>query len=137
MDGCRSLLSTPFGRWRDIECRRCSVREGAASEIIAVGGAVEDGAGDAVEEMKTYGNAVNCLDVGSNTTDGSVVLQRTLSNNNSQRWTLVSVGSGYYKVVDLATGKCLDTGGQTTNGSSMQQWYSNSSYNQQWTLIAQ
>jgi hypothetical protein len=78
----------------------------------------------------------NCLDVGSNTTDGSAVQQKALSfSNTSQRWTLVSAGGGYYKVVNLATGKCLDTGGQTTNGSSMQQWYSGSSYNQQWTIV--
>lgn len=76
-----------------------------------------------------------CLDVGSNTADGSAVEQLALSNNSSQRWTLVSVGGGYYKLVNLVTGKCLDTGGQTTNGSSMQQWSSSTSYNQQWKLI--
>lgn len=79
----------------------------------------------------------NNLDVGSNTTDGSAVQQKALSTNNTQRWTIVSAGNGYYKVVNLNTGKCLDTGGQTTNGSYMQQWYSGSSYNQQWTLIQQ
>ncbi|SHL97493.1 RICIN domain-containing protein [Mucilaginibacter sp. OK098] len=80
-------------------------------------------------------NGRGCLDVSSNTSDGSTVLHYGTDTNNSQRWSLVSTGDGYYRVINLQTGKCLDTGGNTTNGSSVQQWYNGSSYNQQWQLI--
>jgi len=82
-------------------------------------------------------NANGCLDVGTNTTDGSNVLHFAVDTNKTQRWSIVDAVSGYYKIVNLQTGKCLDTGGNTANGSSVQQWYSNSSYNQQWSFIAQ
>ncbi|WDF57376.1 RICIN domain-containing protein [Mucilaginibacter sp. KACC 22063] len=75
-----------------------------------------------------------CLDVGSNTANGSSVLHYVISTNNSQRWSIVSTGDGYYKILNLQTGKYLDTGGNTANGSSIQQWPAASSYNQQWQL---
>jgi hypothetical protein len=77
------------------------------------------------------------MDTGGNTTDGSNVKQWVHGSSYNQHWTLTSVGSGYYKVINRATGKCLDSGGLTANGSALQQWSSGSSYNQQWLFVKQ
>lgn len=82
-----------------------------------------------------------CADAGTNTTDGSNILQMLRDDpgnpNNSQQWTLVSVAGGYYKIINRSTGKCLDSGGQTTDGSALQQASDNGSTTQQWTIVQQ
>jgi len=47
----------------------------------------------------------------------------------------VPTDSGYFKLVNRASGMCLDTGGQTSNGATMQLWASGTSYNQQWRFV--
>ena len=74
------------------------------------------------------------MDSLGNTADGSNVGQWASSSSTNQQWSIVSAGSGLYKIVNRANGKCLDTGGGTANGSVMKFYGSNASLNQVWTL---
>jgi hypothetical protein len=75
------------------------------------------------------------LDSLGHTTNGSTVGQWSSSGSSNQLWDITRVGSGYFKITNVASGKCLDTGGLTANGTQMQLWGSGGSYNQQWMLI--
>jgi len=57
------------------------------------------------------------------------------NSHTNQQWQIVSLGGGYYRIVNRTTGKAVDTGGATADGSVCQMWYSNSSYNQQWSIV--
>jgi hypothetical protein len=49
---------------------------------------------------------------------------------------MVSVGSGYYKIVSRSSGKVLDVpGASTANGAIIEQWTDNGGQNQQWSLV--
>ena len=63
--GWMSIMEVaPFICRRDIKGGRLVVGEGAAGEVVAVGGAGEDGAGDGVEEVDAHVDAIDRLDVG-------------------------------------------------------------------------
>nr|WP_223266264.1 RICIN domain-containing protein [Mucilaginibacter rubeus] len=50
-------------------------------------------------------------------------------------WTLVSVESGYYKIVNLNSGKALDVyGASTDNGGLVKQFTYTGGNNQQWVV---
>ena len=76
-----------------------------------------------------------CLDSIGHTADGSTVAQWTAGGSLNQQWTIQDLGTGYYKIINVANGKCLDTGGGTADGSQMQFWGSGSSNNQQWQFV--
>ncbi len=53
------------------------------------------------------------------------------------RWNLVTLNNGYFKIVNVQTGKVLDvTGSSTANGAKVIQWGSNGGNNQQWKLVS-
>jgi len=76
-----------------------------------------------------------CLDSINHTADGSTVAQWTAGGSLNQQWTIQDLGTGYYKIINVANGKCLDTGGGTADGAQMQFWGSGSSNNQQWQFV--
>lgn len=68
------------------------------------------------------------------TTDGARIVQSS-TGDSAQQWRLVQVGSGYYNVVNVKTGKALDNpDGSQANGTQMQQWtiWGAGNANQQW-----
>ncbi len=69
----------------------------------------------------------------NSTGDGVKVAQRNLVNSNEFKWTVTSIGGGFYKVINLNSGKALDVEGvSTSNGASIQVWTYNGGNNQQW-----
>jgi hypothetical protein len=56
----------------------------------------------------------------------------------SQLWSFQDVGSGYYHVINRASGKCLDVNGQSTeDGASVIQYPCGTGQNQQWKMADQ
>jgi regulation of enolase protein 1 (concanavalin A-like superfamily) len=76
-----------------------------------------------------------CLDSIGHTADGSTVAQWTAGGSLNQQWTIQNLGTGYFKIINVANGKCLDTGGGTADGAQMQFWGSGGSFNQQWQFV--
>ena len=56
----------------------------------------------------------------------------------NQQWAFVSIGDGYYYIVNHLSGKVLDdTGWSTTDGTNIQQWTQEAGQaNQEWSIIA-
>jgi hypothetical protein len=72
------------------------------------------------------------------TADGARIVQVS-TRDQSQQWRLVYVDSGYFNVVNRATGKALDNpDGSQSDGTQMQQWTITGSgnANQQWRFTA-
>ena len=81
------------------------------------------------------------LDTNGSTSNGSAVIQNpdNSTSDTYQQWNLVSLGSGYYALLNVGSGKCLDNGGVQTSGNAVIQWanQSSSNNNQQWTVLSQ
>jgi O-glycosyl hydrolase len=75
-----------------------------------------------------------CLATENNSTgDGVKVAQRAMVNANEFKWTVTSVGGGFYKIINLNSGKALDVESvSTSNGANIQVWTYNGGNNQQW-----
>jgi uncharacterized protein YjdB len=74
---------------------------------------------------------------GTGTLDGEKVQQRTCGTGNEFKWTITSVGSGYYKIVNVNSGKALDVENVSTANGALVQVYSivgNGGLNQNWSL---
>jgi hypothetical protein len=69
------------------------------------------------------------------TGDDTPVRLHASSGSTNQQWTIVPTDSGYYKIINRATGKAVDTGGNTAEGSNVESWSQGSSYNQQWKFL--
>jgi hypothetical protein len=77
-----------------------------------------------------------CLEVvGSSTSAGATVQQRSFSGASNQKWTITQTVAGKYKVVNANSGKALDLTGSSTadNTVLVQQNYSGSA-TQQWAF---
>jgi hypothetical protein len=75
-----------------------------------------------------------CLDAAS-TTDGAAVVQRTYTGATSQKWSVVQVATGKYKVVNGRTGKAMSLVAQRTSSSSAAVVLTTySGTNQQWSF---
>jgi subtilisin family serine protease len=76
------------------------------------------------------------LDVaGISMANGARLQQWDYLDGNNQKWTLESVGGGYYKIVSQLSGKVLDVVGRSTaNGARLQQWDYLGRDNQKWRL---
>ena len=76
------------------------------------------------------------LDVaGISMANGADIQQWDYLGGTNQKWTLESVGGGYYKIVAQHSGKVLDVRGvSTANGADIQQWDYLGGTNQQWRL---
>ncbi len=79
------------------------------------------------------------LDVANvSTADGANVHQWSYVGGNNQKWVVTSLGSGYYSIINVNSGKSLDvTGGPgaTGDGVNIQQWSYVGGTNQQWQII--
>jgi glucosylceramidase len=67
------------------------------------------------------------------TGDGVKVVQRSLANSNEFKWTITNLGGGFYKIINLNSGKALDVEGvSTSNGANIHVWTYVAGSNQQW-----
>lgn len=74
----------------------------------------------------------------SGTTDGSNVSIYTTTNNPNQKWKLVDIGGGYYKLLSVnAPTKALDVAnGGTTSGTNVQIYADNGTNSQKWKITS-
>ena len=72
---------------------------------------------------------------GNRTDNGASIVTREWNNNPFQRWRLEQTGGGFYRIINVGSGKVLDVTGQSTqNGANIQQWDYANQPNQQWRL---
>ncbi len=72
----------------------------------------------------------------NSTADGVNVVQRTASTSNEFKWTVTSLGGGFYKIINLNSGKALDVDGvSTSNGANIHLWTYVGGLNQQWQFV--
>jgi glucosylceramidase len=72
----------------------------------------------------------------NNTADGVKVVQRTLVSSNEFKWTITDLGGGYYKIINLNSGKSLDVENVSdANGANIQVWSYSGGLNEQWQLV--
>jgi O-glycosyl hydrolase len=65
--------------------------------------------------------------------DGIKVVQKPQVNSSEYKWTVTALGGGFYKIINVNSGKSLDVEGvSTSNGASVQTWTYNGGNNQQW-----
>lgn len=83
----------------------------------------------------TSGKALNVA--GGSTSNNAVVEQYTYADWDSQKWQIVSVGSGNYKIINKKSGLAMDISNKSTanNGACIQYSYKGTA-NQQWLLTA-
>lgn len=68
--------------------------------------------------------------------NGALLQEWTRSGDPQQRWAIVPLGNGYYKILNTFTHKASDvTGASSSNGAPIQQWDDNGSLQQQWDII--
>lgn len=87
------------------------------------------------------GNSANVLDdSGASTTSGTAVVQSQagVSIEQEQEWTILSVGGGYFSLVNRLSGMALDTNGGSgaLAGFVVQEPQSGSVQTQQWQIVA-
>ena len=72
----------------------------------------------------------------ADTTAGANVRQNSPNGTDLQKWTATYVGGGYWKFVNLASGKALEvTGYSTVEGGNIIQWNDTGGTNQQWRIV--
>jgi arabinogalactan endo-1,4-beta-galactosidase len=84
------------------------------------------------------GNTTNVLDdSGASTMSGTAIVQSSANGSTEQEWTIVSVGSGYFALVNRASGLVLDTSGGSgaLAGFLVQEAQSGSAQTQQWQIV--
>lgn len=70
--------------------------------------------------------------------DGAQVQQWGWLSGSNQRWNIVDVGDGYYKIVNVNSGKVLEVGAfSLDNDGRVQQWGWVGGLNQQWSIVPQ
>ncbi len=70
------------------------------------------------------------------TVNGEKVQQRTCTTGNEFKWTVTSLGGGYYKIINVNSGKSLDVQDvSTANGANIQVWDYTGGNNQQWQFV--
>ena len=74
---------------------------------------------------------------GSSTAEGSGLVQNTPSNiKASQKWKLVNLNNGYYKVVNVNSGKATSTNGTLQQETQLiQKTYTAGDISQQWRIV--
>jgi endoglucanase len=72
------------------------------------------------------------------TANGSLIQLWTYGGGSNQQWTPVSLGNGYFKFVEVGSGRCLDTpAASTANGVQLQIYDCNGTAAQAFKLVAQ
>ena len=71
-----------------------------------------------------------------NTTAGANVRQNPNNGSDLQKWTVYGVGGGYWKFINLASGKALETINQSTAaGANVIAWNDTGNANQHWRIV--
>jgi len=74
-----------------------------------------------------------CLDNSGSLVNGAQATLWEWNGGTNQMWTVSAIGNGYYKIINLTSGKALeDTGFATNNGAAACQWDYVGGINQQW-----
>jgi arabinogalactan endo-1,4-beta-galactosidase len=84
------------------------------------------------------GNTTNTLDdSGASTTSGTAIVQSPANGSTEQEWTIVSVGNGYFSLVNHLSGLALDTSGGSgaLAGFVVQEPQAASTQTQQWQIV--
>jgi len=84
------------------------------------------------------GNTTNALDdSGASTTSGTAVVQSLANGSTEQEWTMVSVGNGYFSLVNHLSGMALDTNGGSgaLAGFVVQEPQAAGAQTQQWQIV--
>jgi alpha-L-fucosidase len=71
---------------------------------------------------------------GESTADGGQVVQWPYHNGDNQHWRFVSVGSGWYEVVNVHSGKALESP-NTSQGTQLDQRAYSGATSQQWQVV--
>ena len=77
------------------------------------------------------------LDVADNRLqdNGANVQQYRWSGRDNQRWRIDPTGQGFYRIVNVASGKCLDVERKSDrDGANIHQWECNNDRTQEWRL---
>jgi hypothetical protein len=85
------------------------------------------------------GNTTSALDdSGASTTAGTAIVQAPGNGSMQQEWTLVSVGNGYFSLVNRLSAMAADTSGGSgpLAGFVVQEPLSASAQTQQWQIVA-
>jgi hypothetical protein len=85
------------------------------------------------------GSTTNVLDdSGASTTNGTAIVQSPANSSTEQEWSVVSVGGGYFNLVNRLSGLTLDTSGGTgaLAGFGVQEPAGSSAQTQQWQIVA-
>jgi len=85
------------------------------------------------------GSTTNALDnSGASTTSGTAIVQSAANSSTEQEWTIVSVGNGYFSLINHLSGLALDTSGGSgaLSGFVVQEPQSGSAQTQQWQIVA-
>lgn len=57
-------------------------------------------------------------------------------NTNNEKWNVISLGNGYYRIKDVNSGKSLDVnGGGSASGTNVQIWEQNNTNAQKWRFV--
>ena len=82
-------------------------------------------------------NSSKMLDVRDGSTDSGAATQLYTDNSTpAQRWRIVSVGGGYYKILNVGSGKALEVrNGIAKRGTIVQQYAWNGSKAQKWRFV--
>ncbi len=93
---------------------------------------------EGVYVITTKLSSSKALDVYNNNTSNKTNIEIYSTNETSaQQFMLVSVGSGYYKIVHVKSGKVLDVyGGTAADGTNVQLYTYNGGDNQKWQFIS-
>ncbi|MEZ4448445.1 MAG: RICIN domain-containing protein [Nannocystaceae bacterium] len=87
---------------------------------------------------KLINHHTKALDVnGGATTPGTTIIQWPYGGGANQRWDLVYLGEGYYKIAAKHSNLCIDvSGGSLADGGPIIQWPWHGGDNQRWRIIA-
>ena len=110
-----------------------SVSAHATTELVT---AADNALADGVYAIASaLSNAVRVEIGGASTSNGAATQVYADNATPAQRWRFSQLGSGLYKIVNVATGKVLDVAGASIyNGARVQQYADNGTKAQQWAV---
>lgn len=113
-------------------------RSGADNEqwnLICVSGASLSTGTNYMIVSKSSGKALAVEN--ASTADNALLVQATVTQDDSQIWTVQDAGNGYYYLINKKSGKAIDMpGASTTAGTQALQWSLNYNDNQKWNFTA-
>ncbi|OMD36946.1 glycoside hydrolase family 5 [Paenibacillus borealis] len=105
-------------------------------EVYSDSGPVDNGIiSGAVYKLSAQHSGKNLDVAGGATSDGANVQQWTDNGNSQQKWKVIDVGGGAYKLIAESSGKALDAAGPSADGANVQQWTDNGAVTQKWAII--